>query len=562
MDTYMRKFQALGPLIAEICGFAGTPGLSLGVLHHGKVTHQANFGLRDVNSQAAPDENTSFVVGSLTKAITAAMVAIMVEDGKLAWNTQLRDVLQDFHRDARDPAVNITITDLLSHRTGLPSYDSLWLLSDNRIPIHRADAAPLLGHVPIAADLRTEFIYNNIAYEVLGQVIEKVSGTDYFSFLKERILNPLGMERTFYTDWPSNATNVAKAYYALHNASAYPIPPPLYGKDVLIGAAGGIRSSVSDLLTLYRALIDAANTQIEGHEPIIPHNPLRQLNYILQGKISLPLSTVREASYASGWLRLQLPSPMGLGGDHGPGIDPMLGKGLPSRLGFFHQGNIPGFTSFAAVFPETSSAVVVLTNSLGLTDSPRLVGQLLIEELFGNAINATDYSEYAKVNARESAATMSNVEKELIRHRTVYQPLHPLSEYVGKYYNLIGNFFIEIQELNGGLAISFMGTDRDRFDLEPYQCNSFFWVASHDEMAQRARYTTSPKEFYIIKFGHINIEAGSDTDSDSDFDVINGLWWKHEFTLQGKGEFFRKSKQEGQRSFSRYEGQLPLVARP
>jgi CubicO group peptidase (beta-lactamase class C family) len=400
------------------------------------------------------------------------MVAVLVDEGKLDWTTQLQDIIPQFRRPEGDPTNNNTIADLLSHRTGLPSYDALWLLSDNKIPLDRADAVRILGYVPVAVPLRTEFVYNNMAYEVLGQVIEKASGTRYFSFLRNRILDPLGMTRTFYTNALINVENTAKPYATLESVTAFQLPPPLYGNHVMMGPAGGVRSSVHDLLILYNAFIDAAKSQVEHRESRVPHNPLKQLAHIWRGMISLPVSTVRENSYASGWVRVQLPAPMEYGSS--PGIDPMLGEGLPSRLGLFHEGNIPGFASFAAIFPETSSAVVVLSNSVALTNGVGLVGQLLIEELFGNTINATDYTQYAQSTAKRGASTMSTIKKELIEGKTTDKPAHSLETYVGKYYNSIGNFFIDIREGDSNLRVYFMGLDSDGFDLEPYQHDSFF----------------------------------------------------------------------------------------
>ncbi|KAI1145889.1 putative D-aminoacylase [Nemania diffusa] len=537
------RLQALGPVIGHICEIAGTPGLSLGVLYHGEVIHQANFGLRDVEAHLPPDENTIYVLGSLTKAVTAAMVAILVDEGKLSWITQLQHVIPTFRRPNYDPTRNITISDLLSHRTGLPSYDSFWLQSDNQAPILRKDAVSILSYVPVAADLRTELIYNNLAYEVLGQVIETVSSTSFSSFLTNHILKPLGMNQTFYTSPPTSYRNIAKAYTTLQNTSVLSLPAPIYGEGVLMGPAGGIRSSVHDLLILYSAFIDAANSQIEKHRATIPDNPLKQLGHLWQGLIAVPLSTVREASYASGWLRVQLPAPMGMGS--GPGVDPMLGEGLPSRLGLFHEGNIPGYTTFTAVFPETSSAVVVLSNSLGLTDSARLVGQLLIEALFGNTVNTTDYIEYASSTARESASAMAVIRQQLVQGRTVKSPTNPLKAYVGIYYNSINTFCIEISEGNGHLRVHFMGRKYEGFKLQPYQHNSFFWHLSYDELAQRARYTTYPKEYYVIEFNCIDDPEGDPAAYDVECKMMNALRWKHEFTIQGKGEiFYRKDHNE------------------
>ena len=493
------------------------------------------------------------------------MVGILVDQGKVEWTTQLQQVFPEFQRN--DGATNITVADLLSHRTGLPSYDALWLVSDNQMPLGRSDAIKLLNYVPAFAPVRTEFLYNNMAYEALGAVIEKRSGNSYASFLHKHILEPLGLSQTFYTDIPLDDANLALPYIALANATPYQIPQPIHGKDVLIGPAGGIRSTVGDLLMFYKALIDAARAEVELTTTVGSRGPLRGLKHLWRGMISVWTSTLREYSYAAGWFRAELPAPPPLVWGDGPGMDPMIGHGLQSRLGLFHGGNIAGFTSWTAVFPETSSAVVVLSNSLPLADCVRLVGQLLIEELFGNTINASHYLEFAKSAAEQSASHMSHIKDDLLEHKTVDSPAYPLQAYVGKYYNAPGNCFVDIREVERDgerqLRVYFMGSsssqranttekrhdeDRDGFDLEPYQHNSFFWWMSHDELAQRARYTNWPKEYYIIEFDLSDREQGC-VCSDAE-PHIKCLRWKHEFSLPGPGELFRRIDSPGRKEWS------------
>ncbi|EED12078.1 D-aminoacylase, putative [Talaromyces stipitatus ATCC 10500] len=537
----LARLQALIPLITDICRIAGTPGLSLGVLHHGQVVYQANVGFRNVEAELPTDNDTVYMIASLAKPLTAAMVGILVDEGKLDWTTQLQDVVPEFHR--QDAAMNITVTDLLSHRTGLPSYDALWLLTDNKILLDRADAISILNYVPAAMPLRTEFVYNNMAYEALSQIIEKASGTDYASFLRDRILEPLGMSQTFHPHPPMDDANVAVPYTALRNATPFQIPQPLCDRNILLGPSGGIRSSVRDMLLLYKAFIDAARAEFGRFATTtVPQNPLKRMKYLWRGMISLSVPTLREYSYASGWFRAQLPAPPPLVYDDGPGINPLIGEGLPSRLALLHGGFFAGFTSWAAVFPETDSAVVVLSNSMPLADTTRLVGQLLIEELFGNTINKTQYIEYVKSTSERIGSYMSRIKSDLLRHKTVETPAYPLQAYVGTYYNAVGNVYIEICETpSGRLRMYFMGSASDGFDLKPYQHNSFFWWMSHDEMAQRSRYTTWPKEYYIIKFEHVDDGSGARGVFGS---PINSLRWKHEFAIDDDGELFQKSDYE------------------
>ncbi|KAI1392902.1 putative D-aminoacylase [Hypoxylon trugodes] len=536
-------FQDLESLITKICYIAGTPGISFGVLHGGNVIYRGGLGLHNVDAQLNANNETIYTIASLTKAFTAAMVGVLVDEGRLNWTTQLHDVVPAFQR--RDAAENVTISDLLSHRSGLPSYDSLWLLSDNKIVLSRAEMISTFNYVPVAAPLRSEFIYNNIAYAALGQVIETVSGTDYASFLQDRILKPLNMSRTYYTSLPLGDSNVATPYATLGNSTPFQIPQPIFGRDIALGPAGGIRSTVSDMLTFYDALIDAAHAQINKLAGTNPQNPLKQLEHLWRGMVSIPSPTVRELSYASGWMRAQLPAPLA---DSGPGFNPMFGHRWSSRLALFHGGTIPGFTSFSIIFPETHSAIIVLSNSLPCVDSVRLVGQLLAERLFNKTdnpsdpINETAYIEYAELTSKKNTLVMSNIKEDLLRHRTTKIPTYPLNTYVGKYRNAAGNYVIKIRESpTGYLQISFMGLESDTFDLQPYQSNSFFWHVSYDDLAQRGRYAIWPKQYYIIEFGNSNDTPVGMGISEP---KITYLRWKHDFSFENDGEMFRKETSE------------------
>lgn len=109
----------LSPKIKELMTIAGTAGVSLGVLHHGEIVHCANFGFRDVDANLSVDEETIFPIGSLTAAIVSATIALLVEERLLTWDTKVIDVLPDFQPQDEVLRNLTTITDVLSHRTGM-----------------------------------------------------------------------------------------------------------------------------------------------------------------------------------------------------------------------------------------------------------------------------------------------------------------------------------------------------------------------------------------------------------------------------------------------------------
>ncbi|KAH9211537.1 beta-lactamase/transpeptidase-like protein [Leptodontidium sp. 2 PMI_412] len=252
------------------------------------------------------------------------MVGMMVDEERPDFSTQLHEIFPKYQRG--DAQANITIADLLSHRTGIAPYDGLWLSSDNQIVMERSQAIPTFNYAPVVSPLRAKFGYNHIAYEIVGQVLEKTSGSTYLDLLRERIINPLRLNRTFYADQPFD-DNTAKAYAALSNGSTYELPPWGYGKDILIGSRGALRSSISGMMVLYKAVMDAANSGVEvGGSGA--HNPFKLMPQLFEGKIGLLNQSWREYTYALG-MRAQLPNIVDLFLDYSP---PELGRGSPWQL--------------------------------------------------------------------------------------------------------------------------------------------------------------------------------------------------------------------------------------
>jgi CubicO group peptidase (beta-lactamase class C family) len=517
-------------LINQIRIISGIPGLSLGVLHDGEVVHHANFGYRDVSAQIPPDEDTIYVVASLSKAFTSAMTGILVERGDLQWDTQVRHILPGYQRDERDSACNATVSDILSHRTGVLGPDGYWMLSEGKVAFPRDQFVPIFNSLPTVQPTRTAFIYNNYAYELMGQVIEKVSGTTVGNFLKESIMKPLGMTRTFDTRIPPSTKNVAKPYASLLNRTVYELGMPLVRQDGLFSAAGGLRTSVSDLLRFYNALMDAEMSQLGEGDQRISGNPLKQLRAIWTGMVSLPFSALREHSYAFGWARAQLPSTFGLDGPKP--WKAIVGKRSPCRLVLYHQGIIQGFTSFSALIPETRSAVAVLTNSGGLNEAGILVASAVLDTLFGGEIDDQAYKDLAKIGYEEAASRLSDIMKELKDGQQVDVPTRPLADYTGRYYNSLDNYFIDIQKSShGGLFVSFMDKPTDTFKLVPYESDKFFWYLTHDECVSRGRLTEFPIDYYLIKFAF-------DENDTTLRDPV--LYWKYDSDYPGDGEPFRR----------------------
>ncbi|MFD2933997.1 serine hydrolase [Spirosoma flavum] len=168
------------------------PGLTVTVVKDGKVVFKKGYGVRVLGQPETVDTKTLFAMASTTKAMTAACLGMMVDEGKLRWDDPVTNYLPDFQ--LYDPAVTreLRVRDLLIHNTGVGNADVLWAamqVTPDEI-LHRVRL------VKPSYSLRSSFIYQNIMYLAAGKVLEKVSGMPWDVFIRTRIFDPLGMSRT------------------------------------------------------------------------------------------------------------------------------------------------------------------------------------------------------------------------------------------------------------------------------------------------------------------------------------------------------------------------------
>ena len=185
------------------------PGMVAILIREGRVIWQTAFGLADLETHRAITFDTQFELASMTKQFTAMAIMILSDEGKL----QLDDTLDKYCPEFPAYARTIRVRDLLHHVSGLPDYEMLMVgkIGDN---FFRSSKGPPAAHEFTSSEvLKTLsrqpklnfapgslFEYSNSGYEVLGQIIERVSGKRYGDFLKEKIFDPLGMHDTLVLD--------------------------------------------------------------------------------------------------------------------------------------------------------------------------------------------------------------------------------------------------------------------------------------------------------------------------------------------------------------------------
>jgi CubicO group peptidase (beta-lactamase class C family) len=238
----------LAPLVS-----AKSPGAAVLVVRDGKIEHQAGYGLADVERGTPITAETLFHLGSTGKQFTALAVMLLKEEGKLSYDDPIGKHLPELSRLGEA----VTIRRLLHHTSGMPnSYPALYAIAElndgKRLPTN-ADSLLILskwGEPRFPPGER--FAYSNTGYDVLGAMIERISGKSFEDFVRTRIFDPLEMNKTFSMPDPKRLVDPlrAKGYQRFETGFSLDDSDPL---DHIVGS-GSIFSNLADLYRYDQAL--------------------------------------------------------------------------------------------------------------------------------------------------------------------------------------------------------------------------------------------------------------------------------------------------------------------
>lgn len=292
----------------EVNGFSGTAL----VARDGKVLLRKGVGLanREWNIAATPE--TKFRLGSITKQFTATAIMLLEQRGKL----KVEDTLDKHVSDCPEAWKKVTIHQVLSHTSGIPSYTGEPAYASNKLkPTPPADLVALFRNRPLDFEPGAQYKYSNSGYSLLGFIIEKASGESYEAFLKKNIFVPLGMKSTGY----DHNTEIVPMRASGYSVSGVKARNAEYVDMTIPYAAGALYSTVDDLYTWDQALYG---------DKVLPQEALKRM------------FTVVKNNYGYGW---------------------SIAK-RDGRTMIGHGGGIDGFSTMIARYPEQKAAVIVLSN--------------------------------------------------------------------------------------------------------------------------------------------------------------------------------------------------------
>ena len=326
------------------------PGMAIAVVKDDEVVMARGFGLANLENNVPVTADTIFAIGSATKAFTSVLAGMQVDDGRVDWDDPVTDYLPFFTLDvdSQDNNAQVTIRDLLSHRTG---FVRMGILSANE----SVSADEILRAAVEAepwAPLRQSFYYSNVMYMAAGVATGNAGQSDWDTLVVDRIFRPLAMK--------SSTTSVEEAKEDSRLALGYRWEEALVSHDSVemhpvgnIAPAAAINSNVLDMAQWLRFQLGRGN--YEG----------RQL--------------ISEEQHRETWTG-QI--------EAAPGVDYGLGWLLREWEGeplVEHGGGLPGFSAQVAMLPESNLGFVLLTNLNG-TSFPQEAVNIVWEALSGEPV--------------------------------------------------------------------------------------------------------------------------------------------------------------------------------
>jgi len=425
------------------------PGLSVAVVKDDRVLLAQGYGVRALGDPAAVDRKTLFGIASNTKVFTATALGILAEEGKLEWDAPVVRYLPSFAM--YDPWVtrNITVRDLLVHRSGvgLGAGDLMfWPPTD----FTRKELVERLRYIPPATSFRSAYAYDNVLYPVAGEVIEAVSGMSWEDFVRTRILRPVGMTGSDVRLGDPREVPNAATTHARVDGVVRAVQP--YLGDV-VNPAGGIFSNAEDMARWVMVQMDSGRVATGGPRVFGP-------------------AVTREL-----WTPV---SPMPFG-DPPPELAPLrrffnfygLGLNVRDYRGervLTHTGGLPGYVSRVTMVPDRKLGVVVLTNQES-GEAFEAITWGILDHFMG--AEPFDWLEaFAAVKARgDSAVAAAEAATVADRDRTS-TPSLPLDRYVGTFRDAwYGD--VTIAREGDGLVIRFSRSPQLVGDLVHWQYDTF-----------------------------------------------------------------------------------------
>lgn len=412
-----KRFAGIEAEINKILKDNYAAGVAVAVVEKNKVIFSKGFGYRDIANKLPVTDTTQFAIGSCTKAFTASLIGILQKEKEIDLDKPFTSYLKDFKFYSPELTQQITLRDMMSHRTGLPRHDLSWFVD----PDTRENLTKRIEFMEPSAPLRQTWQYNNFMYLLQGVLTEKLTGKSWESNVESKIFSKLGMGRSNFSvktmatyKEPALGYNVVKDSI-IHNTPYYEIDG--------MGPAGSINSTVLDMSQWLKVWINGGKLDTVQ---IIPSSFVTEATssqmIIGPGLPNTEKPDVQFSNYGFGWM-------------------------LSSYKGHYrveHGGNITGFSASTCFFPTDSIGIVVLANQDG-SKVPSIVRNTIADRVLG--IKYFDWNADALKSAKKAKEIAQKAEKASTSNQVLQTTTsHALNDYTGAYSNSAYGKFEVIQK--------------------------------------------------------------------------------------------------------------------
>lgn len=312
------------------------PGIAVGIVKDGKLVLGKGYGVTNIKTGQKVDANTLFGIASNSKSFTSAALAILVDEGKINWDDKVIKYLPEFKMYNDYVTNEFTIRDLLTHRSGLGLGAGdlmIWPDGHNFTP---KDIVKNIQYLKPVSNFRTKYDYDNLLYVIAGEVIEKVSGKSWCEFVENRIMQPIGMNKSACS-W-SRLKDTANTIVPHVPTDGKLEVIPRYTNHIF-DAAAGIYSSVNDLSKWL--ILQLNDGKYDGRQLFSKsqHDEMWKAQTIMPIPDTKPYKTLFR-DYALGWR-----------------VEDVNG-----HLQVSHSGALDGVFTLTLMIPEINLGIIVLTN--------------------------------------------------------------------------------------------------------------------------------------------------------------------------------------------------------
>jgi CubicO group peptidase (beta-lactamase class C family) len=390
------RLAELDRVIEPILQAARIPGAGIAIVSAGTLVSAKGYGYRDIGNRRPLTPRTFYPIASTTKGINATLLGMLVDEGRIGWDTPVQQYLPNFRLHGSLPSAQVTVRDLLAMRTGLPRHDWVWLGAT----FDRAELARCLAFLEPSAGFRERFQYNNLTFVTAGHIAEIVTGTPWEHLVRSKLLEPLGMFNTTF-GCPAD-DNVTLPYH--ENTRRQLIQTRRLSGDATAPAGGTIYSTLEDMSRWIA--FNLTGGDVNGHR-LVTAMTLNQIHspcVVVGSDENVPTPNV---TYALGWF-----------------VDTYNGHARLSHLGYLH-----GVDSSVMLFPDDDLGIVSFTNFGSPCVAP-ILNQYAFDVLMGLRPAQAFEARLAEYEKRIAEATARSTTARRVKNTA---PSHALDDYAGTY---------------------------------------------------------------------------------------------------------------------------------